>query len=102
MPRGKQHYLMVVGLGVALVPALALGQGVRAPRPEMPPHATVAVGSGVDMLTLTSAIPLTHPEATILACCTTSYDITALKARARCAGRRRRRRGPQPSRPARG
>ena len=34
MPRGKQHYLLVVGLGVALVPALALGQAVRAPAPR--------------------------------------------------------------------
>jgi len=79
MPRGKQHYLMVVGLGIALVPALALSQGVRPPRPEMPSHATVAVGSGVDTLTLTSAIPLTHPEATIFPA-DEGYDVTALKA----------------------
>ena len=56
MPRGKQHYLLVFGLGVALVPVLTPGQSVRPPAPSVELPATA--GKNLDTLTLTSSIPL--------------------------------------------
>ena len=49
MPKGTQHYLLVVCLGVALVPALALGQPVRAPAPSVEPQAVAAQAGHADV-----------------------------------------------------
>ena len=60
MPRGTKHYLLVVCLGVALVPAMALGRPVRAPAPTTEPQSTAqsTEADRLDTITLTSAIPL--------------------------------------------
>lgn len=76
MPKGRQHYLLVVGLGIALVPALALGQSVRAPAPFVDPQATTT--RNLDTLTLTSAIPLPHDP--MPAKPSQVRDVTTLKA----------------------
>jgi soluble lytic murein transglycosylase len=77
MPKGKQHYLMIVGLGLALLPALALGEVSLAPSPPAPPKA--ALGTDLDTQTLTSAIPLrADPKVTVSP--SDSRDVATLKA----------------------
>ena len=62
MPTGKQRYLLIVGLGCALVPALALSElphdRIPSAEPGIDFGTTASVGENVDVVTLTSAIPL--------------------------------------------
>ena len=62
MPTGKQRYLLIVGLGCALVPALALSElphdRIPSAEPGIDFGTTASVGENVDAVTLTAAIPL--------------------------------------------
>ena len=62
MPTGTQRYLLIVGLGCALGPALALSElphdRIPSGEPGIDIGTTASVSEKVDVATLTSAIPL--------------------------------------------